>query len=58
MAGQGTASVDRCVAWGASNVGSKAAHFVHKIVKVKVKVTLKHATKAQKGSRGIALFFL
>ena len=27
-------------------------------VKVKVKVTLQQATKAQKGSRGIALFFL
>jgi hypothetical protein len=31
--------------------------FVYK-VKVKVKVTLEQATKAQKGSRGIALLFL
>jgi hypothetical protein len=27
-------------------------------LKVKVKVTLEQATKAQKGSRGIAVFFL
>ena len=27
-------------------------------VKVKVKITLEQATKAQRGSRGIALFFL
>jgi hypothetical protein len=34
-------------------------HTVHYIyVKVKVKVTLEQATKAQTGSRGIALLFL
>ena len=30
----------------------------HKIIKVKVKFTLERATKAQRGSRGIALLFL
>ena len=30
----------------------------HTAVKVKIKCTLEHATKVQKGSRGIALLFL
>jgi len=45
-----TAALD-CGEWPA------AAHKTIK-VKVKVKVTLEHATNAQKGSRGIALLFL
>ena len=36
----------------------KKNYDVRKILKVKVKVTLEPATKAQRGSRGIALLFL
>jgi hypothetical protein len=35
-----------------------AYYFIVALVKVKVKFALEKATKAQKGSRGIALFFL
>ena len=34
------------------------AFHILNIVKVKVKFTLEQATKVQKGSRGIAVFFL
>jgi hypothetical protein len=33
-------------------------HIVQRLLKVKVKVTLEQAMKAQRGSRGIALLFL
>jgi hypothetical protein len=41
-------------------LGSKQppAHWVKLKLKVKVKVTVEEATKAQRGSRGLALFFL
>ena len=35
-----------------------ASHKHVQLVKVKVKFTLKQATKAQRGSRGIVLFFI
>ena len=31
--------------------------YIYKMIKVKVKITLEQATKAQRGSRGIALLF-
>jgi hypothetical protein len=40
-----------------SEVQDDALHVLG-IVKVRVKVTLEQALKAQRGSRGIALFFL
>jgi hypothetical protein len=37
---------------------SGPAVYIHIYIKVKVKFTLQQATKAQRGSRGIALLFL
>jgi hypothetical protein len=41
-----------------TNIGSNIQEKVKVKVKVKVKFTLEQATKAQMGSRGIALLFL
>jgi hypothetical protein len=50
--------IRRFRSWAVSSGEMMSQKYIHYLVEVKVKFTLEQATKAKRGSRGIALLFL